>query len=90
MLRDAMGPSVRLRLFATARESVGRSALEVSLPPEGTTVADVLSRLQADHPQLRPIVKVSRVVLNGIYISDTSARVKSGDELAIHPPYSGG
>jgi molybdopterin converting factor small subunit len=81
---------VRILLFASAREAVGRSSLERAAPGSGGTVSDVLSELVREYPGLRPILAASRIVLNGEYLTERVERVRSGDEIAIHPPYSGG
>ena len=85
-----MGAPVRILLFATAREAVGRPSLERTVPPSGTSLSELLSELAREHPGLRPILAASRIVRNGEYVSVNRQRVRPGDELAIHPPYSGG
>ena len=85
-----MSPSVRLVFFASAREIVGAPSLEWDIPAKGCTVATVLSDLTHHHPRLRPVLKGSRLVRNGNYIRGSRVRVAPGDEIAIHPPYSGG
>ena len=85
-----MTSSVRILLFAKAREAVGASSLDRSVPVRGSTVAAVLSGLVKEHPRLGPVLKVSRIVRNGEYLRGSRARVAPGDEIAVHPPYSGG
>jgi molybdopterin converting factor small subunit len=82
--------SVRVLLFATAREAVGASSLDRSVPVGGSTIAAVLSDLVREHPRLEPVLKGSRIVRNGHYVRGARARVAPGDEIAVHPPYSGG
>lgn len=84
-----MAPTVHVLCFATAREATGRSSLEWSIPPGGCTVGDVIGGLTARFPRLVPVVRASRIVKNGEYVG-VGARVGPGDELGIHPPYSGG
>jgi molybdopterin converting factor small subunit len=81
---------VRLHLFATAREAVGARILERAVPDTGSTIGAVLAAVIEDHPRLGPIVERSRLVHNGEYIRGKRRRVVPGDEIAIHPPYSGG
>src|SRR3972149_3144722 len=53
--RDARGAAVkvRVRLFASAREAVGRGEVEAELG-EGATVAQLLEALGAAHPRRAP------------------------------------
>jgi molybdopterin converting factor small subunit len=82
--------TVSILLFATAREAVGTSSLRRPIPRQGTSLADLLDSLRTDFPRLGPILKISRVVQNGSYVAHPRVRVRPGDEIAIHPPYSGG
>jgi molybdopterin converting factor small subunit len=82
--------SVRVLLFATAREAVGAPAVEQPIPRDGSTVGAVLAEVVRDHPRLEPVLKGSRIVRNGEYLKGPRVRVAPGDEIAVHPPYSGG
>jgi molybdopterin converting factor small subunit len=82
--------SLTVLLFAGAREAVGSSELRLELAREHTPIVDVLRILRQEHPRLTPILAASRLVRNGEYIRGTAGMVEPGDELAIHPPYSGG
>jgi molybdopterin converting factor small subunit len=81
---------VRVLFFATARAAVGSAQLDRSVPPSGTTVRALVDELVGEYPQLERVVRVSRLVRNGRYVRRSSERVRPGDELAVHPPYSGG
>lgn len=85
-----MTTSVRVLLFATAREAVGAASVEREVPARGSTIGSVLSGLCTEHPRLEPILRGSRFVRNGRYVNDRRAHVAPGDEIAVHPPYSGG
>lgn len=82
--------TVRILLFATAREVVGRPVLEWNVPQGGVTAADLVRRLVTEYPRLRSALKTSRFVRNGRYLARLSGRVHPGDEFAVHPPYGGG
>ncbi len=90
VVRAAMPPAVTVRLFATAREAVGRATLSWELPPEGASVAELVRALGDAHPPLARILRVSRLVRNGHYVEELSERLRPRDELAVHPPYGGG
>ncbi|MGQ0535429.1 MAG: molybdenum cofactor biosynthesis protein [Methanobacteriota archaeon] len=79
---------LRLRLFATPREIVGRPELVLEVP-EGTTVAALLDRLVADHPRLAEWREYLLAAVNREYAA--AGRVlRDGDEVAVMPPVSGG
>lgn len=81
---------VRIHLFAAAREAVGASVLVWALPARGMPAEALVRRLAAEHPKLRRTLRASRFVRNGEYLSDLKARIRPGDEFAVHPPYGGG
>jgi molybdopterin converting factor small subunit len=85
-----MTGAVRVRLYASAREAVGAPTIRRPTGPEGVLVDVVLRELAEAHPSLSPILRHSRFARNGTYLRGSRARLRAGDELAIHPPYSGG
>ena len=85
-----MPGEVRILLFGPARAAVGRPALDRALGPALGTVGDVVDGLGDEFPALRPVLRTSRFALNGRYGADRATRLVDGDELAVHPPYSGG
>ncbi|MCI4329215.1 MAG: MoaD/ThiS family protein [Thermoplasmata archaeon] len=85
-----MPAQVRVHLFATAREAVGAGELRWEIPGNGSTLTELLARLSEAHPRLLPILPGSRLLVNGQYVRPSGTRVRDGDEVAIHPPYSGG
>ncbi len=82
--------SVHVLLFASAREAVGRPRLERAVPPGGVPLRELLEGLGREYPALRALLGSCREALNGRYVHGRSVRVRPGDELAIHPPFSGG
>jgi molybdopterin converting factor small subunit len=85
-----VGAPLRLLFFATAREAVGRSHLERAVANDGVPLDGLLAELVAEFPRLGPVLRSSRLVLNGEYLRGHGIRLRGGDELAVHPPYSGG
>jgi molybdopterin converting factor small subunit len=81
---------VRVLLFATARTAVGQPSLDWPVPPAGLRASELVPALVARYPGLRPALRGSRWVLNGRLLRRPAARVRPGDEFAIHPPYGGG
>lgn len=88
-LRKEEGRQVRtVRLFAVARERVGRSEIAVELPEEAT-VADLRSALAEQFPPLAPIAARVMIAVDSEYADDAAA-VPPGASLAVIPPVSGG
>ena len=85
-----LGPVVRILLFASAREAVGRRELSWPLPTGGLTAEKLIAALGREYPKLRPTLSVSRFVRNGRYLDDLATSLDAGDEFAVHPPYGGG
>jgi molybdopterin converting factor small subunit len=84
------GSRVTVLLFASAREAVGRSRLDWPVPKRGLRAEDLVRALADEFPRLQPTLHASRFVRNGQYLEDLEARVRPGDEFAVHPPYGGG
>ena len=85
-----VAPVVRILLFASAREAVGRHEIAWPLPPGGMTAQRLVAALGEEYPRLRPTLSVSRFVRNGRYLKDLGIALRAGDEFAVHPPYGGG
>merc|ERR1712136_699518 len=88
---------VRILFFAKARELVNQSETFVdldSVSDPNLNGAILLGRIIKGHPELEVIRKSLILALNEEYIdvSDNSERIhlKSGDEIAVIPPVSGG
>lgn len=79
---------VRVRLFASLRETAGVREASVELA-EGSTAEDAWKRLAGDFPALarrRPSLAVS---VNRAY-ARFDAVLREGDEVVFVPPVSGG
>jgi molybdopterin converting factor subunit 1 len=79
---------VRVRLFASLRESVGQGELELELP-EGSTPDEVWRRIAADHPELGGRRGRLAAAVNRRYASFDEP-LSAGDEVVFIPPVSGG
>lgn len=88
-LRKEEGRSVRtVRLFAVARERVGRGEITLELP-EGATVADLRAALAEQFPPLAPIADRVMIAVDSEYADDAMV-VPADASLAVIPPVSGG
>jgi len=83
-----MSVPVRTLFFATYRELLGRSELEVELP-DGATVADLVERLRARGSPFDGLPARPTVAVNRAYAS-LSSSLGPGDEVAFIPPVAGG
>ena len=80
--------TVRLRLFARAREAAGTGAAEWEAATLGALLADARARFGAE---FAAVLASSRVWVNGEEPVDGDATVLAdGDEVAVLPPVSGG
>ena len=83
--------TVRVRLFASAREAAGRAADEFDLASV-PTVGAVLDRACAEYgPGFAEVLATARVWVNGDEpVAGRDTRLGPGDEVAVLPPVSGG
>jgi len=79
---------VRVLLFASLAASVGKRELSLAAPT-GATVADVVAMLAASHPPIAAMADRLAMAVSHDYV-EPSHVLKSGDELALIPPVSGG
>ena len=79
--------TLRVLLFASYADALGRDALDVALP-EGATVGELVSRIGAmpggSRLPPRPLVAVNHGY------ADYSQALRAGDEVAVIPPVAGG
>jgi molybdopterin converting factor small subunit len=81
---------VVVRLYAQAREAAGAPRIELPVPPEGTSLERLLEELVRGRAALRSVLRSCRFARNGSYVSSVASRIAPGDEVAVHPPFSGG
>jgi MoaD family protein len=82
--------TVRLRLFAAAREAAGRASDEFALA-EVVTVAGLLhSACDRYGTEFEAVLRTARVWVNGDEPAGTDSPLADDDEVAVLPPVSGG
>ena len=79
---------VRVRLFASLREVVGQSDVDLDLG-SGATPEDVFSLLSEMHPALRQRRQSLSAAVNRRYVGFDEP-LHDGDEVVFVPPVSGG
>ena len=84
----AVQMSVRVLLFAQLRGLFGADELVVSLPG-GSTGRDMMRWFVQRNPKVEDLLSVSRLAVNGEYVSLEQV-LKDRDEVVIIPPVSGG
>ena len=80
---------LKIILFASLRDLVGRSEVELDLTDEGTTVREVFNRLEVQFPELKRYEPILLIAVNQEY-TGWEQSVRAGDEIAFFPPVSGG
>jgi len=79
---------IQVKLFATLKDRAGSSHVTVDLPDDAT-VSVLLDRLAAAQPKLALSIATCVVAVNQEFAFG-STPIRSGDEVALFPPVSGG
>ncbi|HEY9828739.1 MAG TPA: MoaD/ThiS family protein [Stenomitos sp.] len=79
---------ITVKLFAAYQEAYGQPELKLEVPP-GTTVAMVGDRLREPFPHLHALAAVTRYGINLDFVAPETV-LRSGDEVVLIPPVSGG
>jgi MoaD family protein len=79
---------IRAQFYAQLRDLAGTPEIDVDLV-EGATVRDLLEKVYAQQPRLRPHDK-SILIGVGVEFVDRNYKLSSGDEISIMPPVQGG
>jgi molybdopterin converting factor subunit 1 len=80
--------TLRIKLFAIARQRLGRDEVEVTLP-EAATAADLRRALAEQFPAIADVLPHIRIAVNSSYANDAML-IPAGAEVALIPPVSGG
>jgi sulfur-carrier protein len=80
--------NIRIRYFASLRETTGQN--EETLPlPNGATVAALRETLLARYPRLQTVMERALCAVNHHYVS-LETILREGDEVVFIPPVGGG
>ena len=80
---------ITIKLFAILKDKAGQD--ELQLHTGASTVAELLKEVSKEYPALTDIIACGRVLtsVNHEFVKG-DASVRSGDEVALMPPFSGG
>ncbi|HEY2222355.1 MoaD/ThiS family protein [Actinomycetospora sp.] len=79
-----------VRYFAGAKAAAGTSAETVTLPA-GTTVADLVAAVAADHGEaLVRVLGACSLLLDGLAVHDRDQALPDGATVDVLPPFAGG
>jgi molybdopterin converting factor subunit 1 len=81
-------PQVSIRLFAHFRDRAGAPTITIEVP-DAATVATVRHCLGRMWPDAVSLLEKSAVAVNEEYAPDDRA-IRTGDDVALIPPVSGG
>jgi molybdopterin converting factor subunit 1 len=80
--------TIRVRLFARARDLAGADLVSLELPA-GSSIAEVRKQLTLARPELASLLLQCALALDGEFAQDAQA-VGENAEIAVLPPVSGG
>ena len=80
--------TVPIKLFAIARQRLGRDQVEVTLK-DSATAADLRRALAEQFPAIADVLPHIRIAVNSSYAADSTV-IPAGAEVALIPPVSGG
>lgn len=81
--------SLQVLLFAGVREAAGRETIEIDCGPD-PTASDVIEHLADRLPDAAALIRISRLAVEGRYVSSDFSLSGCEGELALIPPVSGG
>ena len=87
---DRADVTATVRYFAGAKAAAGTSSETVTLPA-GTTVADLVAAVAADHGEaLVRVLGACSLLLDGLAVHERGAPVPDGATVDVLPPFAGG
>ncbi len=83
---------IKIRYFASVKESVGRDVEEIDVPSGVTTVAALRAHLRERGGAWAETLAESRRVTSAVNqdMAKPGAPIRAGDEVAFFPPVTGG
>ena len=79
---------IEVQFYSRLRDLAGVTSIARDLPT-GSTVADLLARLYADHPKMQDWDKTLLVAI-GLEFAGRRDELHEGDKVSVMPPVQGG
>jgi molybdopterin synthase catalytic subunit/molybdopterin converting factor small subunit len=79
---------ITVQFFSFLRQLTGQDETILNLP-DGSTVADTLTQLHGEFPQLKEAEKTMLIAI-GVEFATRSSQLHNGDVLSLMPPLQGG
>ncbi|MFN9852135.1 MAG: MoaD/ThiS family protein [Planctomycetota bacterium] len=92
MLEADGGVKMEVRLFAGAREAIGRECITIEVG-EICTARVVKETIARMYPEIAPLVRASRIAAGNAFVADDDrleSAIETGKTIALIPPVSGG
>lgn len=80
---------VRVRLFASVREAVGRDEIRITMTGHQTTAADLKKKILKAYPVLS-LRHIEFVLASNHKVVASDSGIRHNDEVAVLPAISGG
>lgn len=91
MMSEVSNRTILLKVFASYRISLGENEFQIELPTSVKTVADLLVWLANTNPAWGEVVSATdKLIAVNQVLTDVSAPICGGDEVAFLPPVTGG
>lgn len=83
---------ITVLFFASIREQLGVEKLELALPEQSTTLADLRQQLINSHAENWQAVLAQHNIVKAVNqeVADDDCVLADGDEIAFFPPVTGG
>ena len=82
--------TIQVKIFASLRESLGESQINLTLPVE-STVETLLEKIHDTYGRDNPLLDIRQVsVAVNQQIVEFDQTIRQDDEIAIFPPITGG
>lgn len=81
---------VKIRFFAVLKKIVGKEEVVLNVE-KGTTLEQLISKLEKDLPPLQQVMKEGKVLISvNQEVVPKECLIQNGDEIAFLPPFAGG
>lgn len=81
---------VKVRFFAVLKKIVGKEEVVLNVE-KGTTLEQLISKLERDLPPLQQVMKEGKVLISvNQEVVPKECLIQNGDEIAFLPPFAGG